>query len=146
MTRGAVILIAIVSLGGVARAEDFFSGGFLGIGGGVVHSKGPVAHASTSVYRNFEAHYSFWHNGERDHAAGFSYRFQNEVSPISVALGFAYIGTITENLLRHEDAYIEIRIDLARDFACQASHYSTIGDDNGENFLLCGVRWGAAKY
>ena len=127
---------AILLLVAPARA-----GGFLGVGGGIIHSDGPAAHLSVPLYRAVELHYSFWRDGEGDHAIGVGYRFANG-GPISVVLGVSYIGTVTENLLRHGDAYIEVRVDLTRHFGCQVSHYSTIGDDNGENFLLCGVYWG----
>lgn len=59
----------------------------------------------------------------------------------SFVLGAAYLGRLSDNLLRRGDAYLEVRADLTEDLSCQLSHYSTIGDDRGENFVLCGVRW-----
>ena len=115
-----------------------YGAAFVGVGGGIKHTDGPALHASASIYKAVELHYSHWRDMGRDRAAGIGYRFQNG-SPISVVVGYAHIGRVTENLLRHNDAYIELRWQFTDSFACQISHYSTIGDDAGENIALCGI-------
>lgn len=114
---------------------------YLGIGSGVVHTTGVALQLGAPVAGGVEVHYSVWDDGDSDQAAGIGYRFSNG-SPISVVLGVAYIGRLTENLLHQADVYIEIRVHTYERFFCQLAHYSSIGDDKGENFLLCGVRWG----
>jgi len=111
---------------------------FVGVGGGIKHTSGPGIHVNISIYDDIELHYSNWNDGEHDHAAGVGYRFDNG-SPISVVLGVAYVNSVTENLLHRADAYIELRWRFTRQIACQISHYSTIGDDAGENLGFCGI-------
>lgn len=115
---------------------------YVGAGGGIVRTGGPAFQLAVPVYRGTEVHFSSWRDDERASAAGIGFRFDNG-SPVSVVLGLAYVDTITENLLRRANAYVEVRVRLFRRFSCQASHYSSIGNDNGENMLLCGVQWGS---
>lgn len=134
----AALLLAL-ALSGFAPAAT--AGLYVGIGGGVKHTKGIAFHLAVPVYRHVEVHYSVWDHGHEDQAAGVGYRFENG-GPLSVVLGIAYAGSLTDgNLLRHENTYIELRLDLTDDFSCQISHYSTVGDDRGENLLLCGLSW-----
>lgn len=120
-----------------AGASDFY----VGAGSAIIHSHGYAYQIAAPVYHNIEAHYSGWKDGEHDQALGIGYRFDNG-SPVSVVLGIAYVGTVTENLIRHADAYIEVRVGpFFNHFSCQISHYSTIGDDRGANMLLCGLQW-----
>lgn len=114
---------------------------YVGLGGGIVHTNGLALQLAMPVYRGVELHYSIWDDGEHDRAAGVGYRFENG-SAVSILIGIAYIGRLTENLLRRADAYVEIRVDLSERFSCQVGHYSSVGDDKGENLLLCGVQWG----
>ena len=116
------------------------AGAYLGLGTGVVHTNGAALQIAAPVYGHVEVHYSIWHHAANDQAAGIGYRIENG-GPISVVFGFAYIGTLTRNLLRREDAYVEARFDFTDRFSCHISHYSSIGDDKGENLLLCGVTW-----
>jgi hypothetical protein len=118
-----------------------YADGFVGVGGGVIHSDGRVVHGAIALAHGIELNYSAWNDGSSTDAFGLAYRFANG-SPVSVVLGVSYVGKITRNLLRHEDAYVEVRVELYPNIACQIGHYSTVGDDKGENFLLCGWRWG----
>lgn len=113
---------------------------FIGVGGGVKHTRGPAVHVNFSVYRAYEAHYSLWQDGEDAHALGLGYRFHND-SPVSLVFGFAYVSRVTQNLLHHNDAYMEVRWRFNERFACQVGHYSMVGDDAGENMLFCGVQF-----
>lgn len=131
-----VLTVASVLFASVVRAD-----GFVGLGGRIVHGNGFAFHFSAPVYDALELHYSMWEDGEHDHALGIGYRFGSG-GALSVLVGVAYVGTVTENLLRHEDAYIEVRYRFYRSLACQIGHYSSVGDDKGENFLICGYHWG----
>lgn len=131
---GSAALYLAVSL--PAGASDFY----IGAGAAIIHSHGYAFQIAAPLYRNIEAHYSEWKDQERDRALGVGYRFDNG-SRVSVVLGVAYVGKVTENLIRHADAYVEIRIGPFGHFSCQIGHYSSVGDDNGDNMLLCGVQW-----
>lgn len=130
----AVILASCLILLSHAAGADVF----VGAGGGIKHTGGPGFQVSVSIYDDIELHYSNWNDGEHDHAVGVGYRIDNG-SPISVVLGIAYVNSVTENLLHRGDAYIELRWRFTQQIACQISHYSTIGDDVGENLGFCGV-------
>lgn len=134
--RGATEVTLALCLTLVVRAvcADVFAGA----GGGIKHTSGPGVHVNVSIYDDVELHYSNWNDGEHDHAVGVGYRFENG-NPISVVLGMAYVNSATENLLHRADAYIELRWRFTRQIACQISHYSTIGDDVGDNLGFCGV-------
>lgn len=129
-------LLCLLLFAPAARADVY-----IGLGSGIVHTTGSALQLAAPVYRKIEAHYSIWNDGAADRAAGIGYRLDNG-SPVSLVLGVAYIGRLNKNLLRRADAYIEIRVDLSERFSCQVSHYSSVGDDKGENLLLCGLRWG----
>lgn len=119
-----------------AGASDFY----IGAGAAIIHSHGYAFQIAAPICRNFEAHYSEWKDGERDHAVGVGDRFDNG-SPVSVVLGIAHVGTVTQNLIRHTDAYIEVRVGpFFNHFSCQFSHYSSVGNDNGDNMFLWGVQ------
>ncbi|MFL6714068.1 MAG: hypothetical protein ACJ8LN_14265 [Sulfurifustis sp.] len=140
---GKLVLVSMgsaaffLSLCPPAGASDFY----VGAGSAIIHSHGYAYQIAAPVYHNIEAHYSGWKDGEHDQALGIGYRFDNG-SPVSVVLGIAYVGTVTDNLIRHADAYIEVRVGpFFNHFSCQISHYSTIGDDRGANMLLCGLQW-----
>ncbi len=113
---------------------------YLGLGAGMVFTQGLAGQIAAPIYGGVEAHYSAWADNETGQALGAGYRFANG-GPVSVVLGAAYAPQITENLLHHASAYVEVRWTLSRRFSCQASHYSGVGRDRGENLLLCGVRW-----
>lgn len=129
----AIVASCLLPLSGTACADVF-----VGAGGGIKHTGGPGVHANVSIYKDVELHYTNWNDGQHDHAVGVGYRFDNG-SPISVVFGVAYVNAVTENLLRRADAYIEIRWRFTEQIACQISHYSTVGDDAGENLGFCGV-------
>lgn len=111
---------------------------YLGIGAAIIHSEGVAWQAAVEVAPKIELHFSTWRDGERHDAVGVSYRLRDGHG-VSVVLGVAYIGQLSDNLLDRADAYIEIRFAPRKHVSCQISHYSTIGDDRGENFLLCGA-------
>ena len=113
---------------------------YIGAGSGIVHTSGPAFQLAAEVYHRVEIHVSAWRDDERVRAAGVEYRFDNG-SPLSVALGVAHVNTLTPNLLRHANAYVEVRVQPFKRFSCQISHYSSVGDDDGENLLLCGIHW-----
>ena len=54
--------------------------------------------------------------------------------------GTSYVEEVNGRLLRHLNAYMEVGFSITKTFRCQFVHLSTIGDDNGENLVLCGVR------
>ena len=114
--------------------------GTVALGGGVIHTGGGAIQIAAEIHGPVELHYSAWRDHRRDHALGIGYRFRRD-RPLSMVLGVAYIGTLTRNLLRQEDAYIEVRFRFSDRFFCQISHYSSVGDDKGENFALCGTHW-----
>lgn len=114
---------------------------YVGAGAGMAFTQGAAGQIAAPMYGNVEVHYSAWTDSETGRALGAGYRFANG-GPLSVVLGVAYVPLITENLLHHDNAYIEVRWTFARHFSCQASHYSGVGRDRGENLLLCGVLWG----
>lgn len=62
----------------------------------------------------------------------------------NLALGGGWIKRTTSDLdvTNHENVYIEIGYRIVRRFRCQYVHYSSFEDDNGENLLLCGLRFG----
>ncbi|HEY8552969.1 MAG TPA: hypothetical protein VIL43_00340 [Burkholderiales bacterium] len=125
-----------------ARAGD----AFIGAGTGVKATNGPAFQVALPVlHENVELHYLTWdHDGRRSGAANLGYRFEGE-SPLSLVVGIAYVSRLSENLLRHANAYFELRAKLSKRFSCAVGHYSTVGDDMGENLLLCGVHWGGAR-
>lgn len=129
-------LLAALLLG--MAAPPAFADAYLGIGAAIIHSDGAAWQAAVDVAPKIELHFSSWRDGERHDAVGFSYRLRDGHG-MSVVLGLAYIGQLSDNLLDRADAYIEIRFAPRKHVSCQISHYSTIGDDRGENFLLCGA-------
>lgn len=143
LAKGKVAVISLwapVALGAALCAPAHGADVYLGVGTGIRHTEGLAFQVAASVYQGIEGHYSTWNETERGHAVGLGYRFDNG-SPVSVVLGIAYVARVTENLLHNADAYVEVRIGPFGDFSCQVSHYSTVGDDRGENLLLCGVQW-----
>lgn len=89
---------------------------------------------------NVELHFTSWRHDGHHHAIGLSYRLSG-TRGVSAVLGLAYIDPLSENLLENADAYIELRAALWERYSCQVSHYSTVGDDRGDNLFLCGVRF-----
>lgn len=135
LIAGSIVLY--VSAVFPARGSDFY----VGVGKAVLHSDGSAFQVAAPVHAGVEAHYTRWNEGRGDRAFGVGYRFDNG-SPVSVVLGVAHVNVVTPELLRHTNAYIEIRVGpFFHHYSCQISHYSTIGDDRGENLLLCGVQW-----
>jgi len=131
--RGRVLAAVVALLPGGTWADSY-----AGIGFGVVHTNGTAYHVATNVYRDFELHFSSWNGDDHSQGVGVGYRW-NARHGLSAVLGFAYLGRISDNLLRHADAYIEVRWRFLDRYSCQLSHYSTIGDDRGENLFLCGL-------
>jgi len=125
-----------------ARAGD----AFVGAGTGVKATNGPAFQLALPVlHEHVEAHYVTWdHDGRRSGAVNLGYRLEGE-SPFSLLVGIAYVSRLSENLMRHANAYFEVRARLSKRFSCAVGHYSTVGDDMGENMLLCGVHWGGAR-
>jgi hypothetical protein len=114
---------------------------YLGGGAGTVFTQGPAAQAAVTVHGPIELQYSWWRESDKGNRAfSIDYRFSNE-GPLSVALGAAYVRIVDDNLLRHPNAYVEVRYRLSRNWSCQASHYSGPGHDRGENMFLCGIQW-----
>jgi hypothetical protein len=139
MRRGPSIPVALAAVGLMIHGPISSGDTYFGIGGGIKHSKDSSAyHIATTIYRQIEAHFSDWNGDDQTQAVGIGYRFGRNGRP-SAVLGYAYVRDITENLLRHSNAYMEIRIPLSGRYSCQIGHYSTIGDDTGENFVLCGA-------
>lgn len=144
--RGRGILAAIALLIPAGAAADSYGG----VGFGIVHTDGTAYHVATNVYEDFELHFSSWNGGDHSQGVGIGYRWTGGHG-LSAVLGVAYLGRISNNLLRHAGAYIEVRWRFLDRYSCQVSHYSTIGDDRGENLFLCGIhvdwdlasRWGA---
>jgi hypothetical protein len=132
MDRIAIVWAVLLFFSPAARADLF-----IGVGGGIKHTSGPAFHLSAPIFHGIEGHYAHWQDGGRDHAVGLGYRFDNG-SRFSFVFGFAYISRVTENLLNHNDAYLEVRWRFSERIACQIGHYSTVGDDAGENMLFCG--------
>jgi hypothetical protein len=120
-----------------ALGEGLYVGG----GAGTVFTQGLAAQVAVSVRGPIELQYSGWHeSGQGNRAFSVDYRFSNE-GPLSVVLGAAYVRIVDDNLLRHPNAYVEVRYRLSRNWSCQASHYSGPGPDRGENMFLCGIQW-----
>lgn len=136
MKRGLPLLFLAVCL----LAVPVRAAVYLGLGTGIVFTQGPAGQIAAPIYGAVEAHYAAWTDHEAGRALGVGYRFANG-GPVSAVLGAAYAPRITENLLHPANAYVEVRWTLSRYFSCQASHYSGVGRDRGENLLLCGVRW-----
>lgn len=113
---------------------------YAGIGLGIVHTDGTAYHVATDVYGNVELHFSSWNGDDHSQGVGLGYRLTGGHG-VSVVLGVAYLGRLSHNLLRHADAYIEVRWQFLDRYSCQVSHYSTIGDDRGENLFLCGMHF-----
>lgn len=131
---GLVVAIALV-VPASALADSY-----AGIGFGIVHTDGTAYHVATNVYDDFELHLSSWNGDDHSQGVGIGYRWKGGRG-LSAVLGFSYLGRISDNLLRHADAYIEVRWRFLDRYSCQVSHYSTIGDDRGENLFLCGVHF-----
>lgn len=114
---------------------------YVGVGAGTVFTQGPAVQVAAAVYGAVELHYMGWReSGERNRAFGIGYRFRNE-GRLSVVLGAAYVHAVDDNLLRHPNAYVEVRYNVFKNFSCQASHYSGPGPDRGDNMFLCGMQW-----
>lgn len=114
---------------------------YVGAGAGTVFTQGLAAQVAVAVHGPIELHSSWWHeSGKGNRAFSVDYRF-SDGGPLSVTLGAAYVRIVDDNLLRHPNAYVEVRYRLSRDWSCQASHYSGPGKDRGENMFLCGIRW-----
>lgn len=114
---------------------------YLGVGGGIQHTSEWGWQLAGQVHGAVEANYTYWNDGERVGALALGYRWP-VLPSFSLALGGAYVNHVTQNLLRHLNAYIEVRWRPLQSVSCQVVHYSSIGDDTGENLLLCGVHWG----
>lgn len=138
----AAVALAAASLlfPGIIRADEVY----VGVGGGIQHTKDWALQLTAPMPRDLELHYSYWDDGRRVGAIGLGYRFQ--IFPtVSFVFGGAYINRVTQNLLRHTNAYLEVRWRPLDPVSCQFGHYSSIGDDTGENMLLCGVHWQLAR-
>lgn len=120
-----------------ARGAEFYAGA----GAGTVFTQGVAAQIAVAVRDGIELKYSWWtESGQHNRAIALGYRFSNG-GPLSVVLGAAYVRVVDDNLLRHPNAYVEVRYALFKDFSCQASHYSGPGPDRGDNMFLCGMSW-----
>lgn len=113
---------------------------YAAIGFGIVHTDGTAYQIATNVYRDFELHFTSWNGDDHSQGIGIGYRWQGGHG-VSAVLGFAYLGRLSNNLLNRADAYLEVRWRFLDRYSCQVSHYSTIGDDRGENVFLCGVHF-----
>lgn len=134
LLAGASLVFAIN-----ARASDLYLGG----GGGIQHTNDWAAQVAAPVRGSFEAHYTYWNDERADKhvgALGLGYRWQLPWA-FSFVFGGAYVNRVTDNLLRHLNAYFEVRWRPLEALSCQVGHYSSVGDDTGENVLLCGLHW-----
>lgn len=113
---------------------------YLGLGGGVQHTHDWAFQVAAPLGDGVEAHYSYWSDGRRVGALGAGYRWRLLPS-VSLVFGGAYVNRVSENLLWHVNAYFEFRWHPLDRLSCQFGHYSSVGDDVGENLLLCGVHW-----
>lgn len=136
----ALVAGASLLLASNASANDIYLGG----GGGIQHTKDWAVHLAAPVRGPFEAHYTYWKDermgGHHVSALGVGHRWHLPWS-FSFVFGGAYINRVTDNLLRHVNAYFEVRWRPLETLSCQLGHYSSIGDDTGENVLLCGLHW-----
>lgn len=123
-----------------AGAEEIY----VGVGGGIQHTKEWAFQLAVPVRDAFEVHYGYWDDGSRIGAIGLGYRWQL-LESFSFVFGGAYINRVNDNLLRHTNAYFELRWRPVDRFSCQVGHYSSIGDDTGDNVLLCGLHWQLAR-
>jgi hypothetical protein len=132
---GGLVAAILLLLPGWAWADSYAAVGF-----GVKDTNGTAYQVATNVYKNFELHFTSWNGDDHSQGVGIGYRWQGPHG-LSAVLGAAYLGRISDNLLSHADAYIEVRWRFLDRYSCQLGHYSTIGDDQGENVFLCGMHF-----
>jgi hypothetical protein len=131
------LAVAVSLFGASAQADNY-----VGAGAGVLRSNGAAFHIASNVFfENVEAHYTIWDDTKTLHGVGAGYRFE-WTYPVSLVLGAAYLNKDAPHTQHQGVGYIELRFGpFWKNYSCQISHYSSVGDDSGENFLLCGFQW-----
>lgn len=106
--------------------------------GVLLHTGGFAWQVSTGLpgYPDLRVHLTGW---EDNRAVSLAYRLA--WWRLDVSFGLAQARRTNRDLTRHGNFYLEGGYWLTDRLRCQLVHYSSTDDDNGENLLLCGLRF-----
>lgn len=86
--------------------------------------------------RHTRVHYTRW---EDNGALAIAHELR--LGPLNVSPGIGRLSHASDDIERRTALHLEIGWQLTERIRCQVTHFSSAADDQGENLLLCGLRF-----